>query len=183
MRNARRNADDGDPGASPLDPRGRMHRRQRLMSDVDPREFLKVQEVAHVGTVDPAGWPYVLPLIYMYEGGDHLYLHTGSHRGHFLRNIEHDPRVCVEVGEMGPVHRGQPFACNSALVFTSVIAFGPIRMVDDRARKPGSSTRFSQSTVSPIGPSAPDIRFSTAFILYEQQIELVTGKRSDGLYH
>ena len=77
MSNARRNADDGDVGAPPPDPRGHMHRRQRLMSDVDATE-LKVQKVAHVGTVDSAGWPYVVPLIYIYEGGDRLYLHTGE---------------------------------------------------------------------------------------------------------
>jgi hypothetical protein len=65
VRDARRNADHGDPGTSPLDPRGPMHRHHRLMSDLDAREFLKVQKVAHVGTVDPAEWSNVLPLIYM----------------------------------------------------------------------------------------------------------------------
>ncbi len=104
---------------------------------------------------------HVLPLIYIYEGGDRLYLHTGNHRGHFVRNIDHDPRVCVEVAEMGPVHRGQPFACNSALVFTSVIAFGSVRMLDDRATKTWFFDQILASTVSPIGPSAPDIRCLT----------------------
>jgi nitroimidazol reductase NimA-like FMN-containing flavoprotein (pyridoxamine 5'-phosphate oxidase superfamily) len=74
-------------------------------------------------------------LIHIYEGHDHLYLHTGNHHGHFLQNVQRHPRVCVEVGAIGPVHRGQPFACSSALVFTSVIAFGPVRVVDDRDKK------------------------------------------------
>ena len=183
MSNARRNADDGDLGAPPPEPRGQMHRRQRLMSDVDAREFLKVQKVAHVGTVDPPGWPYVVPMIYVYEGGDRLYLHTGNHRGHFLRNIDHDPRVCMEAGEMGPVHRGQPFACNSALVFTSVIIFGRVCVLDDRARK----TWFFDQVLAKYGQ--PDWTFSPGYprldriILYEQQIEIVTGKRSEGLCH
>ena len=63
------------------------------------------------------------------------YFHTGDHHGHFVRNVRHDPRLCVEVGEMGAVHRERPFACNSALVFTSVIVFGPVRILDDRDRK------------------------------------------------
>ncbi len=79
MSDARQNVDDG-VGAAPQDPRGRMHRLQRFMSDVDAREFLKAQEVAHVGTMDRAGWPYVVPLIDIYEGGDRLYLHTGNHQ-------------------------------------------------------------------------------------------------------
>ena len=106
------------------DPRGHMHREKRLMGDGDALGFLRSQKVAHVGTVDEAGWPYVIPLIYIYEGDERLYLHTGDHHGHFVRNVQHNPRICVEVGEMGAVHRGQPFACNSALVFTSVIVFG-----------------------------------------------------------
>ena len=76
-----------------------------------------------------------IPLIYVYEGDERLSLHTGGHHGHFVRNVQHNPRICVEVGEMGAVHRGQPFACNSALVFTSVIVFGPVRILDDRAKK------------------------------------------------
>ena len=63
---------------------------------------------------------------------------------------------------MGPVHRGQPFACNSALVFTSVIVFGRIRVLDDRARKTWFFDQILANMVSPIGPSAPDIRCSTA---------------------
>lgn len=183
MSNAPPNTNDGGLSGPPPDPRGQMHRRQRLMSDVDARDFLKLQKVAHVGTVDPAGWPYVVPLIYVFEGGDRLYLHTGHHRGHFLRNIDHDPRVCVEVGQMGPVHRGQPFACNSALVFTSVIVFGRIRVLDDRAMK----TWFFDQILAKYGQ--PDWTFSPGYplldriILYEQQIEIVTGKRSEGLYH
>lgn len=183
MSSAPPNTNDGRLNGPPPDPRGQMHRRQRLMSDVDARDFLKLQKVAHVGTVDPAGWPYVVPLIYVYEGGDRLYMHTGHHRGHFLRNIDHDPRVCVEVGQMGPVHRGQPFACNSALVFTSVIVFGRVRVLDDRARK----TWFFDQILAKYGQ--PDWTFSPGYplldriILYEQQIEIVTGKRSEGLYH
>ena len=38
------------------DPRGRMHRKKRLMPDADTREFLRAQNVAHV--VDAMGWPY-----------------------------------------------------------------------------------------------------------------------------
>lgn len=153
------------------------------MSDTDAREFLRAQKVAHVGTVDPAGWPYVVPLIYIYEGGDRLYLHTGDHRGHFLRNIEHDPRICIEVGEMGPVHRGQPFACNSALVFTSVIVFGAVRTVEDRARKAWFFDQILAKYGQPDWTFTPGYPLLDRIILYEQQIEIVTGKHSEGLHH
>ena len=91
--------------------------------------------MAQVATVDPQGWPYVIPLVYIYEGEDILYLHTGAHKGHFLTNIQHGPCICLQVSEIGPFHPGKPCACNSALVFTSVVVFGKIRIINDREEK------------------------------------------------
>ena len=64
------------------DLRGRMYRERRLMPPAEATEFLRQQKVANVGTVDANGRPYVVPLVYIYEGGDLLYLHTGDHQGH-----------------------------------------------------------------------------------------------------
>jgi len=61
------------------DLRGRMYRERRLMPPAETTEFLRRQKVANVDTVDANGWPYVVPLVYIYEGGDLLYLHTGDH--------------------------------------------------------------------------------------------------------
>lgn len=171
------------PGASAVDSRGQMYRAKRLMPDEDAKAFLRTHKVAHVGTVDANGWPYVIPLIYIYEQGDRLYLHTGDHQGHFLTNIQQNPRICVEVGEIGAVHRGKPYACNSALVYSSVIVFGAVRLVDDRAIK----TWFFDRIMAKYGaegwtfePGYPQLN---RIILYEQKMEIVTGKHSAGLYH
>ena len=101
------------------------------MSDKDTRGYLRQLCVAHVGTCDAFGWPYVVPLMYIYEDGDVLYLHTGPHQGHFLSNIRANPRICVQVNETGPMQRGQPSPCNSALVYKSVVAYGTVRVVED----------------------------------------------------
>ncbi len=106
------------------DLRGRMYRERRLMPPQETIEFLRRQKVANVGTVDASGRPYVVPLVYIYEGGDLLYLHTGDHQGHFLTHVPDNPQICVEVSEIGDLHRGKPYACNSALVYTSVVAPG-----------------------------------------------------------
>jgi uncharacterized protein len=165
------------------DMRGQMYRSKRLMPDTQMREFLRSHKVAHVGTVDAQGWPYVIPLVYIYEGGDILYLHTGDHQGHFLTNIQHNPRICVEVGEMGPVHRGKPYACNSALVYTSVIVFGGVRIIEDREKK----SWFFDRLMSKYGEAGwtfePGYPHINRIILYEQKMEIVTGKHSEGLYH
>lgn len=174
------------PGAQAedgADLRGRMYRAKRLMPDEEARAFLRTHKIAHVGTVDAKGCPYVTPLVYIYEQGDILYLHTGDHQGHFLTNIQQNPKICVEVAEMGPVHRGRPYACNSALVYSSVIVFGTTRIVNDRAMK----TWFFDRLMAKYGddgwtfePGYPQLN---RIILYEQKMEIVTGKHSAGLRH
>ena len=163
--------------------RGRMHRRQRLMPDEEARAFLRAQKVAHVATIDGEGWPYVIPLIYIYEGGDRLFVHTGNHGGHFKRNIQRHPRACVEVSEMGPVHPGRTYACQSALVYSSVVTFGRVRLIDSLADK----TWFFDRVLEKYGdaewvfkPGYPQI---DRIVLYEQTIEIMTGKRSAGHSH
>jgi nitroimidazol reductase NimA-like FMN-containing flavoprotein (pyridoxamine 5'-phosphate oxidase superfamily) len=160
-----------------------MHRVKRLMPDADARAFLKAQKVAHVATVDAAGRPYVIPLIYIYEGADRLYVHTGKLNGHFQRNVVANPDVCVEVDEMGPVHRGHPFACNSALVYTSVVVFGRVRLIEERDRKSWFFDRVLEKYGEPGWTFEPGYPHLDRIVLYEQQIEILTGKHSAGLYH
>lgn len=169
--------------ASNPDLRGRMYRSKRLMAEEEAREFLRSHKVAHVGTVDVQGWPYVVPLVYVYEGGDILYLHSGDHQGHFLTSIQRNPRICVEVGEMGPVHHGRPYACNSALVYSSVIVFGSVRIVDDLNKKSWFFDRLLEKYGEPGWTFEPGYPHIHRIILYEQKMEIVTGKRSLGLYH
>jgi hypothetical protein len=160
-----------------------MHRVNRLMPDADARAFLRAQKVAHVATVGSDGWPYVVPLIYIYEGGDRLFVHTGSHGGHFERNIMAHRRACVEVADMGPIHPGPTYACQSALVYTSVVTFGAVRSVDTLADK----TWFFDRVLEKYGeaqwqfePGYPQI---DRIVLYQQTIEIITGKHSAGRAH
>jgi uncharacterized protein len=168
---------------APADARGHIHRLKRQLADGDAKAFLRTQKVAHVGTVDSHGWPYVVPLIYIYEASDRLYVHTGDHDGHFLQNVRTHPQACIEVADMGPVHRGQPFACNSALVYTSVIVFGPLRILDERSMKVWFFDRVLEKYGQPDWTFVPGYPHLDRIVLYEQQMEIVTGKRSEGLYH
>ncbi len=167
------------------DLRGQMFRAKRQMPDNEARDFLRKQMVAHVGTIDANGWPYVVPLVYVYEGGDLLYLHTGAHQGQFLTNVQRDPRICVEVAEVGPLHHGRPFACNSALVYTSVITYGPVRILyHDREKKAWFLDRLLEKHGAPISTfEQPGYPLLDNIILYVQTIEILTGKHSSGLRH
>ncbi|WP_242698361.1 pyridoxamine 5'-phosphate oxidase family protein [Bacillus sp. SD088] len=112
--------------------------------------FLKMGKVAHVATVGEDGFLYVIPLVYVYEQGTKLYLHIGNIReSHFWTNIKHDPRVCIEVSEMGDVHRGKKYACQSALVYHSVVVFGTITHIKQEVKKNGFFDRLMEKYGDP----------------------------------
>lgn len=164
-----------------------MVRHDRQMPDADAREFLRQECVAHVGTCDASAWPYVVPLMYVYEDGNSLYLHTGPHQGHFLANIRQNPRICIQVNETGPLHRGQPSPCNSALVYKSAIAFGAVRVVDGpnlNRQKTWFFDRLLERLKEPMSAyQDPGYPMLDHIILYEVALEIVTGKLNVGLHH
>ncbi len=163
--------------------RGQVHRKQRQLPDEKARDFLRRQGVAHVATVDSEGWPYVIPLVYIYEGGDILYLHTGAHQGHFLTNVQGEPRICLEVSEMGPLQPGEPYACDSSLVYSSAVVFGRLHIVEEREKKAWFFDRLLEKYGDPEWSFEPGYPLLDKIILYQVQIEILTGKRSAGSYH
>lgn len=169
-------------GDLPSSFRGQMRRARRLMPDAAARAWLREQRVLHVATIDEDGWPYIIPLVFVYLGEEFLYFHTGAGDGHFLRNIRRHPVVCVEASEIGPLHPGRPYACNSALVYTSVIAWGRVRIVEDEATKIWFFDRLVEKYGDPT-LFEPGYPFLDRIVLYEMTIELLTGKRSEGLRH
>jgi nitroimidazol reductase NimA-like FMN-containing flavoprotein (pyridoxamine 5'-phosphate oxidase superfamily) len=176
-----------EPQEQRTDHRGRMVRSDRQMSDENARMYLRRQCVAHVGTSDASGWPYVVPLMYVYEAGDLLYLHTRPHQGHFLANIRENPRICLQVNETGSVQRGQPSPCNSALVYKSVIAYGTVRVVEDPAvdkKKTWFFDRLLERLNEPMSAyDKPGYPMLDRIILYEVALDIVTGKLNVGLHH
>lgn len=109
----------------------------------------------------------------------------GMHRVKRLtqRNIESHPRMCTEVAHMRPLHRGRPFACNSALVYTSVMVFDGVRVIDDRDRQTWFFDRVFEKYGEPDWTFEPGYPHLDRIVLYEQRIQVLTGKHSKGLYH
>lgn len=158
---------------------------KRQMSEAEVVDFLKQGKVAHVGTVDETGYPYVIPLIYVYEGGNKLYLHTGNLReSHFLENLKSNSKICIEVSHMGDVHPGKDYACQSALVYSSVVAFGKTTIIEEDEKL---QTWFFDKVFEKYGD--PNWHFKPGYPalsktrLFEVVLETVTGKHSEGLRH
>ncbi len=162
-----------------------MIRSARQMSDADSRTFLREQKIAHFGTVDANGWPYVLPLAYIYLGDEWFWFHTGAKHGHFLTNIEHNPRICVTVSGIGGMETSGQYLCDGSQHYASVILFGTTEIIADRDKKNWFFDRLREKYVpadvsAQLSPEYPDI---DKIILYRAEIEVMTGKRSSGVGH
>jgi nitroimidazol reductase NimA-like FMN-containing flavoprotein (pyridoxamine 5'-phosphate oxidase superfamily) len=87
-----------------------------------------------LGSVGADGWPYVCPLLFVWQK-DEIRVHNTSAAGHLKRNAGHDARVCVEIDEPGEVFAYGRFECDSSVAYSSIVAYGRIRIEEDRPRK------------------------------------------------
>src|SRR3954454_7240085 len=111
-----------------------LRRADRMMPEHRARQFLARGFAGRLATIGADGFPYCVPLLYVCMD-DQVFVHTTSARGHFRSNVERCPRICLEVDEPDRVFDYGRFECDSGLAYASVILFGTIRIVEDRAIK------------------------------------------------
>lgn len=129
--------------------RGTIQNKRVEISQEDAQQYLKLGKVAHVATVDEEGFPYVIPFVYVYEGEDKLYLHIGNLReSHFWSNIKQNPKICIEVCDMGDLHPGKKYACQSALVYQVLFCLDISKELKRKRKKNGSLMRYWRSMAS-----------------------------------
>lgn len=131
-----------------------------------------------VATVGADGWPYVVPLLYVWMHGE-IWVHTTKARGHFRTNVEHDGRVCFELDEPGQIFPYGRFECDTSVAYTSVMVFGHIRIVND----PGERVAFFDALMEKYGN--PDWDRPSGFYprvdqvtVYAIAVERMTGKET-----
>jgi len=111
-----------------------VRRADKAMSEERAREMLAQGYAGRLASVGPDGWPYCVPLLYVAMNGE-IWVHNTAARGHLRINVEHEPRVCFEIDDPGVTFAYGRFECDSSVAYRSVVAFGRIRIVDDRAEK------------------------------------------------
>lgn len=112
----------------------RVRRTDKLMPEVRVAEMLAAGYCGRLATVGADGWPYVCPLLFVWMDGE-IWVHNTCAPGHLRGNIEHAARVCFELDEPGAVFPYGRFECDTSVAYRSVVAFGTIRIVAERARK------------------------------------------------
>jgi hypothetical protein len=111
-----------------------VRRADKLMSAERARAILTGGYAGRLATVGPEGWPYIVPLLFVWRDGE-VWVHNTSARGHLRTNVEHEPRACFEVDEPGEVFAYGRFECDTSVVYRSVVAFGRIRIVEESRHK------------------------------------------------
>jgi nitroimidazol reductase NimA-like FMN-containing flavoprotein (pyridoxamine 5'-phosphate oxidase superfamily) len=106
-----------------------VRRQDKLMSQPRAVEMLAQGFCGRLATVGTDGWPYCVPLLYVWTGGE-VWVHNVA-AGHLRANIEHDKRVCFEIDEPGEVFDYGRFECDSSVAYRSVVVFGTIRQIAD----------------------------------------------------
>lgn len=148
------------------------------MSDERVRETLSRGFAGRLATVGPDGWPYVVPLLYVWIDGE-IRVHNTGARGHLRANVEHDDRVCFEIDEPGAVYPYGRFECDTTLAYRSVVLFGRIRILDDPAQR----TAFFDALMAKYGDpgwNRPKGRYPRLdeVTVYAIDIERMTGKQT-----
>jgi hypothetical protein len=147
------------------------------MSDADARELIARAYCGRLATVDAHGWPYVVPLLHVLIG-EQILLHNTAARGHLRSNVEREPRACFEVDEPIEVFDYGRFECDSGLAYRSAVAFGRVRIVEDRPAKAAFFDAFMAKYRS--GGSGRPKGFYPRLdevTVYAMALERITGKQ------
>jgi hypothetical protein len=123
-----------------------VRRADKLMPQQEALDALARGFCGRLATVGEDGYPYCVPLLYVWMDGE-VYVHNTSARGHLRSNVEHEPRVCFEIDQASEVFPYGRFECDSTVAYRSVIVFGSIRVIEDRPSK----QRFCEALMAKYG--------------------------------
>jgi hypothetical protein len=101
-----------------------------LLTQEQIEALFKRAEVGRIATLNKDGYPYVLPMHFVYDNTK-IYLH-GLPKGQKIDNIKANPKVCFEIDEMiSLISEGieDPYDVNTE--FNSIILYGTASIVDD----------------------------------------------------
>lgn len=150
-----------------------MRRSEQEMSREEIEAFIKENKVGRLGTINAKGYPYVIPLNYVYDEGRFIF-HCAP-EGEKLDNILAEPKVCFEIDSFMKIIPGEK-PCNYTVQYRSVVAFGKAFVVDGLEKKL-LLEKFVEGIIGEKPQSfTEEERQRVAVILME--VEWMTGKKN-----
>jgi uncharacterized protein len=153
-----------------------LRRADRAMTREQAQQALERGFAGRLATVSADGYPYCVPLLYIWAD-DQVFLHGTGARGHLRSNVEREPRACFEIDQPDDVFDYGRFECDTGLAFQSVILFGRIRIAEQPAAKQLFCERLMEKYGKPnsIRPKNFFPRLD-AITVYALTVERMTGK-------
>jgi nitroimidazol reductase NimA-like FMN-containing flavoprotein (pyridoxamine 5'-phosphate oxidase superfamily) len=93
------------------------------------RAFLREARVGHIA-LSRDGQPFLNPSTFWFDEQNHQIIFHSNIAGRIRSNIEINPKVCIEVSELGKLLPSN-VALEFSLQYRSVIVFGRARLVSD----------------------------------------------------
>jgi uncharacterized protein len=93
------------------------------------RAFLREARVAHIASARD-GQPFLTPSTFWFDEQNHQIIFHSNIAGRIRSNIENNPKVCLEVSELGKMLPSN-VALEFSLQFRSVVVFGTARLLSE----------------------------------------------------
>lgn len=114
-------------------PTDHQRRPEYLREDDWIRHFLVRGEIAHIASLHDEQ-PWVTPSTYYFDESGHRLIFHSNLAGRLRFNMDHNPRACAEVSEMGRLLPSNA-ALEFSLQYRSVMVFGSVRLITDPAEQ------------------------------------------------
>lgn len=155
-----------------------LRRADKQMSEARLQDLLTRGYCGRLATVGADGFPYIVPLLYVWMDGK-IYTHNTRAPGHLRANVDANPHACFEIDEPGEVFGYGRFECDTAISYSSIVAFGSVVVVDDRAEK----DRFCRALIDKYSghvSGRPKSFFPRLDLIavYAMTVERITGKEA-----
>lgn len=154
-----------------------MRRNKQSLTDDECKQLLRTATSGVLAVSGDNGYPYAVPLSFVFDGEDKLYFHCAA-AGHKLDAIQKDPKVSFCVIVQDDVHPAE-----FTTYFKSVIAFGKARILTDAEEKRRALRLLGRKYMpnDPDGTETEIDRFLAQVEMLEVQIEHLTGKQAKEL--
>lgn len=163
-----------------------MRRNQQQLSPQDSEAVLRRNTAGVLAVHGDDGYPYAVPLSYVYHAGGIL-LHVAK-SGHKLDAIQSNPRVSFAV-----IDRDTVVDAEFTTFYRSVIAFGQASLLTDEAARreaylalsakyaPTQDADAVSRCIEKSGAGAEIVRIDIEHMTGKEAIELVRSRRAEGV--
>ena len=153
----------------------KMRRIKQQLSETEVIEILERGSEGVLGVIGNEGYPYTVPVNYLYRDGKIIF--HGAKAGHKFDSMKENNKVSFCV-----IDKDDVVGEELTTYYSSVIAFGRVRILEDREEKIESVKALSLKYTDNIDKVDASIEKEfPALACFEIEIEHLTGKEGMGL--